>query len=78
MDNNVPKVATTKDDAADAGGDTSAYLNQLTPKERQAYMIAKTHLGMSFDLAKSNGFLQWRAKLPSANDPPSSGNLRSL
>jgi len=39
-----------------------AYIEQLSEKERQAYEIAKDHLGMSFDLSKSNGFLKWRKK----------------
>ena len=36
------------------------YLESLTPKEKKAYFIAKDHLGMSFDLEKSNGFLEWK------------------
>lgn len=36
-----------------------AYLKSLTKKEYQAYEIAKSHLGTSFDLKKSNGFLEW-------------------
>ena len=39
-----------------------AYLQSLAPKERTALDIAKHHLGMSFSLAKSNGFLAWRKK----------------
>lgn len=39
-----------------------AYLQSLAPKERGALDIAKYHLGMSFSLAKSNGFLAWRKK----------------
>ena len=35
------------------------YLNTFTEKERQAYIIAKDHLGMSFDMEKSNGFIEW-------------------
>ena len=35
------------------------YLETLTPRERQAYHIAKDHLGMSFTLRKSNGYLDW-------------------
>jgi len=47
--------------------DTIAYLKQLTPKEHQAYEIAKAHLGMSFDLLKCNGFLEWRTKHASSS-----------
>lgn len=35
------------------------YLKSLSPKEFKAYLIAKNHLGMSFDIEKSIGFLQW-------------------
>lgn len=38
------------------------YLNQLNEKERHAYEIAKSHLGTSFQLEKSVGFLQWKKK----------------
>lgn len=36
------------------------YLKSLSEKELQAYHIAKEHLKSSFDLKKSNGFLQWK------------------
>jgi competence protein ComGC len=36
------------------------YLKTLSEKERKAYEIAKDHLGSSFDLVKSNGFLKWK------------------
>ena len=36
------------------------YLESLTPKEKQAYEIAKDHLGMSFQLEKSIGFIQFK------------------
>jgi hypothetical protein len=35
------------------------YYEQLTPFERQTCDIAREHLGSSFDLARSNGFLRW-------------------
>jgi hypothetical protein len=28
--------------------------------ERQAYTIGKRHLGSSFNLIKSNGFIKWK------------------
>lgn len=37
-----------------------AYLDSLTKKERKGYEIAKSHLGMSFDLEKSIGYLEWK------------------
>jgi hypothetical protein len=36
------------------------YLEQLGDKERIAYSIAKEHLGTSFDLVKSIGYLSWK------------------
>ncbi len=36
------------------------YLDSLNEKETLAYNIAKSHLGSSFSLEKSNGFLEWR------------------
>ena len=39
--------------------DTEMYLKSLSPKEYKAYLIAKEHLGMSFDIEKSVGFLYW-------------------
>lgn len=44
---------------------TSQYLKTLTEKERMAYEIAKDHLGSSFELEKSNGFITWITKLKS-------------
>jgi hypothetical protein len=36
------------------------YVESLSPKEYQAYLIAKSHLGSSFHLEKSVGFLKWK------------------
>jgi hypothetical protein len=36
------------------------YLDTLSEKEKKAYHIAKSHLGSSFQLEKSNTFLQWK------------------
>ena len=35
------------------------YISTLTEKEYKAYKIAESHLGSSFDLVKSNGYLKW-------------------
>lgn len=35
------------------------YISQMTPLERQAYEIAKSHLGTSFSIVRSNGFKEW-------------------
>ena len=40
----------------------AAYISQMSPFERSAYRIAKSHLGTSFNLRKSNGFLKWKSK----------------
>jgi hypothetical protein len=39
--------------------DVDAYISQMSPFELSAYRIAKNHLGTSFNLIKSNGFLKW-------------------
>jgi len=39
------------------------YMQTLSEKERRAYMIAKSHLGSSFDLSKSVGFVSWKSRL---------------
>ena len=36
------------------------YLKTLCEKERKSYDIAKEHLGTSFQLEKSVGFLKWK------------------
>jgi hypothetical protein len=41
---------------------TEQYLKTLSEKERQAYEIAKDHLGSSFELEKAVGFLKWLQK----------------
>lgn len=36
------------------------YLQSLCEKDRKGYEIAKSHLGMSFQLEKSLGFLEYK------------------
>ena len=36
------------------------YIQTLDEKELKAYHIAREHLGMSFQLEKSNGYLNWK------------------
>ena len=36
------------------------YLSNLNGTKYQAYCIAKEHLGTSFNILKSNGFLKWK------------------
>jgi hypothetical protein len=39
------------------------YLNSLCEKDRKGYEIAKSHLGMSFQLEKSLGFLEYKKSM---------------
>jgi hypothetical protein len=36
------------------------YLYQLNLIDKKAYMIAKDHLGSSFNIIKSNGYCDWQ------------------
>lgn len=45
------------------------YINSLNDKERKAFEIAKNHLGSSFHIIKSNGFIEWKKSIVSS--PPS-------
>jgi hypothetical protein len=36
------------------------YIESLSEKELKAYYIAKSHLGSSFSLEKSKGFIDWK------------------
>jgi hypothetical protein len=38
------------------------YLASLSPKELQGYHIAKSHLGMTYQYEKTNGFMDWKKK----------------
>lgn len=42
--------------------ETAAYLETLTDKERRAMKIAEDHLGTSFNLKRSNGFVKFKEK----------------
>jgi hypothetical protein len=35
------------------------YLRQLDPIEHMAYKIGKIHLGSSYNIVKSNGYINW-------------------
>lgn len=41
---------------------TELYIESLSPKEKKSYLIARDHLGTSFSLEKSVGFLAWKSK----------------
>jgi hypothetical protein len=34
------------------------YISKMTELQRKAYLIAKSHLGTSFNIKKSNGFVK--------------------
>ena len=38
------------------------YMKSLNAKERQGYDIASSHLGMTYQVEKSLGFLAWKQK----------------
>jgi hypothetical protein len=37
------------------------YLSEMDEHNRKAYDIAYSHLGTSFNIARSNGFKEWQA-----------------
>jgi len=38
------------------------YLSGLSSIQQKAYCIAKDHLGSSFNILKSNGYIEWKNK----------------
>ena len=38
------------------------YLQHLDDHDRNGYLIAKNHLGTSFNIYKSNGYKEWKNK----------------
>lgn len=36
-----------------------SYIDTLNPVELKAYHIAKSHLGTSFNILRSNGYVEW-------------------
>jgi hypothetical protein len=51
------------------------YLTSLSEKEQKAYKIAKSHLGMSFQLEKSIGFLKWLKNVVKDKECDVSGSI---
>jgi hypothetical protein len=39
-----------------------SYLKHMGDIEKKAYLIAKEHLGTSFNICKSNGYKDWKKK----------------
>jgi hypothetical protein len=38
------------------------YLKNMDDRDKQAYLIAKEHLGTSFNICKSNGYKDWKKR----------------
>ena len=38
----------------------TSYLESLDERQKKAYLIAKEHLGTSFQVFKSNGYQEWK------------------
>ena len=53
------------------------YLKQLTTIEKKAYTIGKEHLGTSFHVLKSNGFVTWKRSLMESSATASSASSTS-
>lgn len=47
------------------------YISTLSEKEYQGYLIARSHLGSSFDLEKSLGFIEWKKTTQPQQPQPS-------
>jgi hypothetical protein len=56
----VTLTISVDDFAPELREDVQSYLNQLSDIEKIACNIAKDHLGSSFNLTESNGFLEWK------------------
>ena len=46
----------------EAHTEVTNYINSLSKHETQTLEIAKAHLGSSFTITKSIGFLEWKSK----------------
>ena len=49
-------------DQTDQESELAQYLASLSPKELKGYHIAKSHLGMTYQYEKTNGFIEWKKK----------------
>jgi hypothetical protein len=52
---------------AETERELAAYLSSLSPKDLKGYNIAKSHLGMTYQYEKTNGFIEWKKKLSDQN-----------
>lgn len=49
-----------KDNKENKDQQQEKYIQSLSEREYKAYLIAKSHLGSSFDLEKSIGYMEWK------------------
>jgi hypothetical protein len=59
---NLPISSLIQNYSIELQRDIHAYLSQLDDINRKAYCIAYEHLGTSFNIARSNGFKDWKHK----------------
>ena len=64
---NIHENKSTNIELENIDGLMTQYLETLNEKEKKAYSIAKSHLGSSFQLEKSNTFLQWKKEINAAS-----------
>ena len=60
-DNHVEPVEPVETTMLDNVDQVSLYLNSLTEQEKQTLEIASSHLGTSFNIKRSIGFLNWKS-----------------
>ena len=56
--NNIPQLS----DDTEIQQELCIYLDQMDETHKKAYLIAKEHLGTSFNVFKSNGYKEWKKK----------------
>jgi enolase len=58
LDIPIPEIVSSYDEEKQK--EIYEYLSTLDETQKKAYLIAKTHLGTSFNIYKSNGFKDWK------------------
>ena len=56
------KTEKTVEISNEAQTEVTNYINSLSKHETQTLEIAKSHLGSSFSIRKSIGFIEWKSK----------------
>jgi hypothetical protein len=67
MNSIIANMPTIKKQASNAKiiiktSESSKYMSSLTELERKTFEIAKSHLGSSFNMKRSIGFLNWKER----------------